>query len=171
MLPSLQERDRGEGKDRAGGTGAGQRASQVPGRTRAKRPEEEVRAEGGRPRWGGRGGAGGEDPTQWLRRGGGGMRTAPALPPSRSPCGAWSRPAPTSSASSATAPSLGRRTREPAGPDAGGCERARQQHRRSGRAGGAGPGARHCGNGVGEGGERGVGRTAAGRVGRAGGTV
>lgn len=72
----------------------------------------------------------------------------PSLPP-RSPCGAWSRPAPTSSASSATAPSLGRRTREPAGPDAGGCERAPQQHRRSGRAGGAGPGARHCGNGVG----------------------
>ncbi|XP_037060807.1 translation initiation factor IF-2-like [Peromyscus leucopus] len=71
----------------------------------------------------------------------------------------------TSSASSATAPSLGRRTRDPAGPDAGGCERAPQQHRRSGRAGGAGPGARHCGNGVGGG----VGRGSRSDSGRPGG--
>lgn len=66
------------------------------------------------------------------------------------------------SASSATAPSLGRRAANPAGPDAG-WERAQQQHHRSGRAGRAGPGARHCGKGVG-----GVGRAAAGGAGRAG---
>lgn len=86
------------------------------------------------------------------------MGLAPSLP--EAPAVRGARPAPTS-AYSATAPSLGRRAQDPARLDAA-CERAQQQFGRSRRAGGAGPGAGHCGKGVGEG------RTAAGGEGRVG---
>lgn len=75
------------------------------------------------------------------------MGLAPSLPDIPAVRGA--RPAPTS-ASSANAPSLGHRARDPARQDAD-SERAQQQFCRSRRAGGAGPGAGHCGKGVGEG--------------------
>lgn len=113
-----------------------------------------MRAEGGSQRWGG---GGRENPAQWGHRGGG-MGLASSLPDAPAVRGA--RPAPTS-ASSATAPSSGRRAPDPAGPDAA-CERAQQQFCRSRRAGGAGPGAGHCGKGVGEG------RRVASREGRVG---
>lgn len=155
MLPSLQS-----GSGGRQGNGAGPCAPEVPGPTGEKQPESEVRAEGGVE---GAASERGEDPTP------GGAAACGRRPPSRGPCGAWRLPAPTS-ASSATAPSLGRRARDRVGPDAG-YERAQQQqqHRRSGRAGGAGRGgaglgARHCGKGVGQG--RVVRGTAAGGVGR-----
>lgn len=153
MLLSLQS-----GSRERQGNGAGPCASEVPGPTGEKQPESEVRAEGGVE------GAASEARTR--PRGGAAAVGCGRRPPSRGPCGAWRLPAPTS-ASSATAPSLGRRAQDRVGPDAG-YERAQQQqhHRRSGRAGGAGPGARHCGKGVGWGG---VGGTADGGVGRTGG--
>lgn len=85
--------------------------------------------------WGGGGSERGEDPTP----GGAAAVGCGRRPPSRGPCGAWRLPAPTS-ASSATAPSLGRRARDRVGPDAGYKRAQQQQHRCSGRAGGAGRG-------------------------------
>lgn len=91
-----------------------------------------------------------------------GCSLAPSLPDVPAVCGV--RPAPTS-ASSATAPSLGRRARDPAGPDAA-CERAQQQFCRSRRAGGERRGlARGI---VGKAWGRGEGQEAAGGVGRVG---
>lgn len=80
-----------------------------------------------------------------MGRGDSGTRPAPSLP--EAPALRGARPAPTS-ASSATAPSSGRRARDRVGPDAG-RERAQHSLHSSGRAGGAGPGAGHCGKGVG----------------------
>lgn len=91
-----------------------------------------------------------------MGRGDRGMRSAPSLPDAPATCGDPRAP---TSASSATAPSSGRRARDRGGPDAG-CERAQLKLRRKGRAGGAGPGAGHCGKEEGQ--------TAAGGVGTGG---
>lgn len=152
MLLSLQS-----GSGERQGNGAGPCASEVPGPTGEKQPESEVRAEGGVE------GAASEARTR--PRGGAAVVGCGRRPPSRGPCGAWRLPAPTS-ASSATAPSLGRRAQDRVGPDAG-YERAS-----SSTAARVAPAGRGLARGiVGKAWGGSVGRRPAGWGGRAGGPV